>query len=237
MISIIIPTLNEEKHIHRLLDSLKNQDFKNFEIVIVDASNNNKTINVIKKYKTDLTINIIKSKKNVSFQRNLGVKKAKTQYIIFIDADSVPDNKTIGKTYFEMKNKNIESGGGHTYPLSSKVLYNIYYLLFRIFTRIFYKMDGINGCYIFTKKSIHEKIKGFNEEIILAEDYEYTKRLVKSSNFKLLTDVKVKTSIRRFNHDGKLMLPLKLISAGLYRLIIGDIKNDLFKYRFGIFNK
>ncbi len=236
MISIIVPTYNEEKYIHNLLNSIKDQSFKKYEVIVVDASDNNKTINILKKFSKFFKIKIFKSKNNVSYQRNLGVKKASYDNIVFIDADSALEKDVLFKIS-QVFGKGIESGASHTYPLSNESLYKLYYAIFRIFTTVFYRLDGVNGCFIFSKKKVHEEINGFNEKVILAEDYEYTKRLLKASNFKLITNIKVKTSIRRFNHDGKVILPLKLMCAGLYRVFVGDIKNDLFKYRFGIFNK
>ena len=54
MLSIIVPTLNEEKHIPNLLNCLKNQTYKNFEIIVVDAHSNDKTKEVVKKFGIDL---------------------------------------------------------------------------------------------------------------------------------------------------------------------------------------
>ena len=49
-ISIIIPTLNEEKYIERCLKSLKNQSFRNFEIIVSDSYSTDDTVKIAKKY-------------------------------------------------------------------------------------------------------------------------------------------------------------------------------------------
>ena len=96
MLSIIVPTLNEEKHIPNLLNCLKNQTYKNFEIIVVDAHSNDKTKEVVKKFK-NLKIKIINSeKRNVAYQRNIGVKYANNERILFLDADT-----KIPKDFFE----------------------------------------------------------------------------------------------------------------------------------------
>ena len=237
MISIIIPTLNEERFIQRLLESIKKQSFKKFEVVVVDSSDNNKTINIVKKYSKFFKLKIIKSNKNTSFQRNIGAKKSLYDLLVFVDADSILKKNVIKNIVKEVKYKKISSGAAYTYALSNKILYKLYYFIFRIYTTIFYRLDGVNGGLIFCEKSIHNKVGGFDESIVLAEDYEYTKKLIRNSKFKLMNNLVVKTSIRRFDHEGKLVLPIKLIAAGLYRILFGDIKNDIFRYKFGMFNK
>jgi len=87
--SIVIPTLNEEYYLPRLLKDLnKQKKMFLFEVLVVDAYSEDKTQEVARKNRGDLDLTIIKSKRrNLSYQRNLGGKKAKGQYIIFIDAD------------------------------------------------------------------------------------------------------------------------------------------------------
>lgn len=81
MISAIIITKNEEKHIEECLKSIKWCD----EIVVVDTGNTDKTNDIAKKYHTK----IIKYLGNGSFDawRNLGIKNAKSDWVFYIDAD------------------------------------------------------------------------------------------------------------------------------------------------------
>jgi len=50
MISVIIPVFNEEKFLPRCLESLKNQKFKDFEIIVVDNNSTDKTAEIAKKF-------------------------------------------------------------------------------------------------------------------------------------------------------------------------------------------
>ena len=83
-ISIIIPTYNEEEDISKCIGSLKNQSFKDFEIIIVDDGSTDKTIEIAKKNK----IKVLKQNHSgPGLARNLGVKNAEGEIIILVDAD------------------------------------------------------------------------------------------------------------------------------------------------------
>ena len=81
--SIIIPTLNEEKYIGGILKDLSVQSYKDFEVIVVDSSINNHTVNIAESF----NVKILKSSRGTSVQRNLGARIAQGKYLIFIDAD------------------------------------------------------------------------------------------------------------------------------------------------------
>ena len=85
--SIIVPLYNKEKYISRAIYSALNQSFKNFEIIIVNDGSTDNSLNVVKEIK-DSRIRIINQKNlGASNARNTGIKKAKSPYIAFLDAD------------------------------------------------------------------------------------------------------------------------------------------------------
>lgn len=82
--SIIIPVYNVEKYIKRCLDSVFNQTFKDYEVIVVNDGTEDKSMELIKDY----PVKIINQKnKGLSAARNAGVKKATGEYLIFIDSD------------------------------------------------------------------------------------------------------------------------------------------------------
>ena len=91
MISIIIPTLNEEKFLPRLLESLASQTQKDFEVVVVDGSSKDKTVAIAKTFAKKLpNLQVIVSDKaSLPLQRNIGAKATSGEWLIFIDADIV----------------------------------------------------------------------------------------------------------------------------------------------------
>jgi len=91
MISIIIPTLNEETFLPKLLDSLVTQTQKDFEVIVVDGSSKDKTVELAHSFSANLpNLQVIVSNKaSLPLQRNLGAKNAIGDWLVFVDADSI----------------------------------------------------------------------------------------------------------------------------------------------------
>ena len=84
-LSIIIPTYNEEECIRKCIESLLDQSYKNYEIIVVDDGSTDKTREIIRKFKNIMLIKGLH--KGPGFSRNLGVKNSKGDILIFVDAD------------------------------------------------------------------------------------------------------------------------------------------------------
>ncbi len=92
MISVIMPVYNREKTIDRALESVFNQTFQDWELLVVDDGSNDQTADVVKKWVTkDKRVIFLKNgrKKGVSGARNTGIFSAKGEYIAFLDSDDV----------------------------------------------------------------------------------------------------------------------------------------------------
>jgi glycosyltransferase involved in cell wall biosynthesis len=82
MLSVIIPAFNEEKFLPRCLESLKNQKFKDFEIIVVDNNSTDKTAEIAKKFNVIL---VSEKSQGVAYARNKGAEIAKGEILIFND--------------------------------------------------------------------------------------------------------------------------------------------------------
>src|SRR5579872_2229375 len=83
IVSVIIPTKNEERNIARCLQSIKNQTYKEFELIVIDNRSVDHTQEIAKHY----TKLVFTKGPERSSQRNYGAEKAKGKYLLFIDAD------------------------------------------------------------------------------------------------------------------------------------------------------
>ncbi|MBI4039368.1 glycosyltransferase [Candidatus Daviesbacteria bacterium] len=83
MISIIVSTKNEEKNLERLLASIKNQTYQDWEVIVVDNNSSDQTKAIAQKY-TPLVFNYGPER---SAQRNFGAKQARGEYVLILDAD------------------------------------------------------------------------------------------------------------------------------------------------------
>lgn len=85
--SIIIPAYNAEKTIENTINSVINQSYGNWEIVVVENGSIDFTNSVVGKFLNDKRISLIHSKKGVSFARNKGIENSTGEWILFLDAD------------------------------------------------------------------------------------------------------------------------------------------------------
>ncbi len=100
-ISIIIPIYNVEKYLPRCLDSVLNQTFKDWQAILVDDGSTDKSGKIADKYARHDKRFVVVHKENsgVSDTRNYGVKKARSEYLMFLDADDVLHPQTIEIAY------------------------------------------------------------------------------------------------------------------------------------------
>jgi glycosyltransferase involved in cell wall biosynthesis len=89
--SVIMPCLNAANTISEAINSVLSQDFKNFELIIIDDGSRDNSVEIIKSYvlldsRVKLIINP-NPKKGVGFARNIGISMASGRYIAFLDAD------------------------------------------------------------------------------------------------------------------------------------------------------
>ena len=96
MFSIVIPNYNSEKYIKKCLDSILNQDFTDYDIIIVDDVSTDNSVEIIKSY-SDPRIKLIKleDKSYNGGTRNIGAWYATGKYLLFIDCDDWFDNERV----------------------------------------------------------------------------------------------------------------------------------------------
>jgi succinoglycan biosynthesis protein ExoO len=87
-VSIIIPAYNTERYIRKCIDSILNQTFQDFEVIIIDDCSSDDTVRIVQSY-GDRRIYLYKNEKNSgpSYSRNRAIKFAKGEYIAVLDSD------------------------------------------------------------------------------------------------------------------------------------------------------
>jgi len=234
MISIVIPTLNEEDYLPKLLDSLRKQNSKeDYEVIIADAGSNDRTIEIAKeRYGCKVVLGGLPAK-----GRNEGAKIAQGNLLLFLDADLILPNDFLDTLLKEFKEKNLDIASTDLVFLSDKKIYKIAAFLRNIYYRYTQRiLPHISQC-ILAKKDIHNKIGGFDEKIKLCEDFDYIKKIGKIAKFGHINKIKFYSSVRRFEEDGLIYTFLKLLLAHLYIALFGPVKSDIFRYRFSHYLK
>ena len=89
MISIIIPVYNTSKYLHRCLDSILNQTFCDFELILINDGSTDNSLEILREYeaKDSRIVVIDKPNEGVSSARNQGIEIAQGEYIMFCDSD------------------------------------------------------------------------------------------------------------------------------------------------------
>ena len=108
LVSIITPMYNSEKYIGQTIESVLNQTYKNWEMLIVDDCSNDNSPNIVKEYvQIDNRIKYIRVNKNkgVSNARNTGLQQARGRFIAFLDSDDIWNNSKLeDQVQFMIKN-------------------------------------------------------------------------------------------------------------------------------------
>jgi glycosyltransferase involved in cell wall biosynthesis len=228
MLSIIIPTLNEEKYLPLLLEEIKKQNFNDdFEIIVADAGSEDKTVEIAKNYGCKVVSGGLPAK-----GRNEGAKVARGETFLFLDADNIylPEN-FLERLIKEFEERNLDVASFPIYP-NGKKIDKIIYGIYNWWTKLTQNFLPHATNSVLVRRKIHEKISGFDEEIKIAEDHAYARKAAKFGKFGFIKTEPVLTSSRRFEREGRFKTYLKYLLAGVYMIFLGDIKSDIFKYRF-----
>jgi glycosyltransferase involved in cell wall biosynthesis len=206
MISVIIPTLNEEKYISRCLESLANQSFKEkFEVIVIDNNSQDKTREIIEnnfqKHSNKYYGKIFISKaEGIGKVRKLGAEKSQGDIFAFTDADTILDKKWLERINENLKNYDLSTGPVFYYENNLKAdlikLWRKIYRIFHLFN--FYWMLGANMA---IRKEVYQKLGGHNGFSIL-DDFDISFRAYKTNQIlgKYDKNQKVYTSARRLSN-------------------------------------
>ncbi len=109
-VSVIIPCYNVDKYIEDSIKSVINQTQEDIEIICIDDGSSDNTSTILEKYdKQDARIKLIKKKnEGVSIARNIGIKEANGEYLMFLDSDDYIDKNMIKDMYHKAKNRDID---------------------------------------------------------------------------------------------------------------------------------
>lgn len=192
LVSCIIATKNEENNLGRLLISLKKQTYLALEIIVVDNASFDKTKEIARSFEAQ----VFDFGPERSPQRNFGAKKAKGEYVLFLDADMELEVDVI-KQCVSKAEKDLdlaaviipEESVGEGFWARAKAL-----------ERQTYLGDSAIEAPRFFNKKIFLEIGGYDETLVAAEDWDLTSRIKKSS-FKV---ARIKAQI--MHHEGNLKL-------------------------------
>ncbi|MFH1248696.1 MAG: glycosyltransferase [archaeon] len=233
MISIIIPALNEEKFIVRLLDSLKRQKLRDYEVIIADAGSTDKTLQISRNYGCKIVKGGLPAR-----GRNNGAKAAKGDLLLFLDADCFLPNNCLNKSIIEYEKRSLDVSTFMLLPDGKSKIRKIFLNLFYNYPILILEKILPHGAMgILIDKEMFKRLNGFDETIKLAEDHDFIRRAAKIGRFGVIRACKILTSDRRFDTDGWLNTYIKFLLCEMHMIFLGPIRSDIFKYRFNHYVK
>lgn len=201
-VSVVIPLFNKENYIKETLESVLNQTFTDFEVVIVNDGSTDKSGEIVAQF-NDKRIRFFehKTNKGLSAARNTGILNSKSDYIAFLDADDIwhenyldtinslmiiyPSADGFATNYYE------NHYGKLVKPINDNLSFpsNESYIL-DFFNINFQQVIYLVGSSLCVKKSTLENIQLFNEKITFCEDVDFNirfnlKHIVAFSNLRL----------------------------------------------------
>ena len=200
LISIIIPVFNREKLIVRTLKSVQNQTYSNWECIIVDDGSTDNTLGVIASLlDRDKRFQTISHRHagNANILRNIGINKAKGEYIAMLDSDDFWDVNYLESRLANIKDNHLIYGG-------DRCIYenNITSTLSRDkieeespFYFVFYSKVPKQTSSIFFNKNIFGTVK-FDERLTRHQDYDFLIQVL-LNNYKCVCDNSVLVNINR----------------------------------------
>lgn len=186
MISVIIPVRNEEKNLKEFLPLIKKLNKpQDYELIIVDGCSSDKTVNVAKKYGAKVFAQ--KGKLGVANAKNIGLKNAKSNIVLFLEADHrIKDRNIFKKLERKFKDLKLDAATVFIWPIRSNFLSKIISVESDI---THYSKDPRPTCTLsMFKKSVLKKVGGYDENLGYGEDQELAERIRK--NFKKIGIIK-----------------------------------------------
>ena len=186
--SVIIPTKNRADYVSSAIQSVLDQTFGDFEIIVVDGASIDNTQEVVRKF-DDKRIRYIREKKDrgVSTSRNKGIRLSRGKLIAFLDDDDLWMPSKLEKQ-LELISKKPNIGAVYTgawfFRKSGKIIgSHIPFLRGNIFPKIL-KKNRIGGCsVVLVRKECFEKVGLFDENLPADEDFDLWIRLAKCYQF------------------------------------------------------
>lgn len=169
VVSVIVPTKNSEKTLAECLQSVKNQTYKNIEIIVVDNNSADDTKKIAKKF-TDKVFN--KGPERCT-QRNYAVKQSTGDYVFIIDSDMKLSPKVV-ESCLKSINSNVENAG---VIVPEESFGEGFWSQCKKLERSFYIGVPFMEAARFFRKDIYLKVGGYDEDMISGEDWDLSQRI------------------------------------------------------------
>jgi glycosyltransferase involved in cell wall biosynthesis len=166
-VSVIVTTRNEERNIGNCLQSIKRQNYKNLEIILVDNYSTDKTAQTAKKF----DVKVFFKGNERSAQRNCGVEFAQGDFVLYLDADMILPPQLIEKCV-----ERCRLGGFGALYVPERIVGEGFWIQVRDFERSFYTGTVVDAVR-FIRRSLFLQVGGFDESLVGPEDWDFDRKI------------------------------------------------------------
>ena len=221
--SVVLPNFNHGRYLKEAIDSVLNQDYKNWELLIIDNYSTDSSDEVISSYKdTRIRVFKIKNEGIIAKSRNLGIKNAKAEWIAFLDSDDIwYFNKLSRLIELTDKNFDIICSNEYRYDLKGGDKKPLYYNLKsnNFYRELLLKGNALSTSATIVSRDFLNKNKlGFSESLdfITVEDYDFWMQIaLKNGSFGFCKEFLGEFRIHESNNSNN----FKLHSNNLIKLL------------------
>jgi glycosyltransferase involved in cell wall biosynthesis len=224
-LSIVIPTLNEEKYLPKLLASLTHQTRMDFGVVVIDGSSRDNTVALARSF-APLLPNLrvhVSATAGVALQRNIGARLTSGEWLVFVDADAVLLPYCIERLehFIEEKNPTLftawfrpdsEAGGDALFTLLTNS-----YLESSLVVHHPIIPSGLTA----VRREVFELVGGYAENLVFGEDYDLTCKITgRGIAPQILRETLSEFSLRRVRKEGRLRFAWFYAKASARALLV-----------------
>lgn len=228
LVSIIIPTFNEEKNLENTLKAIGNQDYKKYELIVSDSRSKDNTRKIAKKYGAQI---VVDGRKGIGAGRNLGGKFAKGDILLFVDADTVLMMNAVSEFVKTIAKRNVVGATCPILPIRPSTKNLVIYLTYNSFVKasIRTRKPQIGGMCIAVKTNKFREIGGFDESLHAFEDVDLTLRLGRLGRIAFNENTCALTSPRRIEAWGYFAAFRRYFKLSIKYLVGRKIKMNEYK--------
>lgn len=167
LVSIIVPTYNSLPTLEACLKSVKNQSYKNIELIVVDNNSKDNTKDIAAKY----TKNVFNQGPERSAQRNYGVEQSKGKYVMIIDSDMELSKEVVAQCVEQFKDEKImalvipEESFGEGFWAQCKKLERSFYV----------EVSWMEAARAFPRE-VYTELGGYDTDMVSGEDWDLSQR-------------------------------------------------------------
>lgn len=214
MISVIIPTLNEEKTIEKTIGSLQKLRGFDYEIVISDGKSKDKTIEIAKSFGAKTIVYEGTVRQTIGGGRNLGASVASGEFLVFLDADvTIPDINNFFKEVLNLFSEDKKLVGlivrqevaPEVATLADKFFFTLVNYVYFFWNNVV-SFGGAGGEFQMIKTEVFKKLGGYSEKLAAGEDNDMFQRLAKYGKTRIDMSLKVLHTGRRAHKTGWIKL-------------------------------